>query len=268
MRTGNASRGQLGRFLRSRRERLNPADAGFPSGPRRRSLGLRREEVAVLAGLSPTWYTYLEQGRDIRPSPEVMDSLARVLLLTEDERRYIHTLAYGQVIGPLPLESDLGVDDLLRQVVAVEDDNPYPVYAVNHYYDLVAWNRAAAVWYDDWSRYPCEERNIVRWMLTSPQAKARLLNWEREAKDTVAQWRAESAKWPDDELLVERIDQMIGLSPLFAEWWDEQVVQENRSRMRRFRKPRLGVATLRVLPLRSPEFAPAGIMFHLPAEAR
>jgi transcriptional regulator with XRE-family HTH domain len=264
MKTGNTSRCELGRFLRSRRERLNPADVGFPSGPRRRSLGLRREEVAVLAGLSPTWYTYLEQGRDIRPSPEVMDSLARVLLLTEDERRYMHTLTYGQVIRPLPLESDLSADDLLRQVVAVEDDSPYPVYAMDHHCDLVAWNRAATEWYDDWACKPVEERNIVRWMLTSPLAKARLLNWESDTRDTVARWRAESAKWPDDELLSARIDEMVELSPLFAQWWDEQIVQENRSRIRRFRHPRLGVQVLRIVPLQSPEFSPAGIVFHLP----
>lgn len=266
MRADGANRERLGRFLRSRRERLNPADAGFPSSPRRRSMGLRREEVAVLAGLSPTWYTYLEQGRNIRPSPEVMDSLARVLLLTEDERRYIHTLAYGQVIRPVPLETDLSADDLLRQVVAAADASPYPTYAVNHCRDLIAWNRAAVEWYDDWGNYPSEERNIVRWMLTSPHAKVRLLNWERDARDTVAQWRAESAKWPDDQDLNRRIDEMIALSPLFARWWDEQFVQENRSRTRRFRQPRLGVQTLRVLPLQSPEFVSAGLVIHLPME--
>jgi len=266
MPAGGGSRSQLGRFLRSRRERLNPADAGFPSGPRRRSPGLRREEVAVLAGLSPTWYTYLEQGRDIHPSPEVMDSLARVLLLTEDERRYVHTLAYGQVIKPVALVSDVAGNDLLREVVALEQDNPYPVYAVNQHNDLVAWNKASVEWYDDWSRYPEGERNLVHWMLTSPLARKRLLNWESDAKDTVARWRAEAAKWPDDEVLLDRIDRMLELSPLFAEWWDEQVVRENRSRVRRFRLPGVGPRALRVLPLQSPEFAPAGIMFHLPAD--
>jgi transcriptional regulator with XRE-family HTH domain len=226
---------------------------------------LRREEVAVLAGLSPTWYTYLEQGRDIRPSPEVMDSLARVLLLTEDERRYMHTLTYGQVIRPLPLESELTADELLRQVVAVESDSPYPVYAVDHHCDLVAWNPAATEWYDDWARFPPGERNMVRWLLTCPLAKARLLNWESDTKDAVARWRAEAARWPDDEGLQERVEEMARLSPLFGQWWDEQHVQENRSRRRRFRHPRLGVQVLRIVPLQSPEFSPASVMFHLPA---
>jgi hypothetical protein len=91
------SRRELGRFLKSRRAKVTPADAGIPVGARRRISGLRREEVAILAGLSPTWYTYLEQGRDIHRSAGVVDALARVLRLTEDERRYLHLLALGAV---------------------------------------------------------------------------------------------------------------------------------------------------------------------------
>ncbi|HEY7487060.1 MAG TPA: helix-turn-helix transcriptional regulator [Streptosporangiaceae bacterium] len=101
------SRQELARFLKSRRAKVTPAAAGLPTGLRRRTTGLRREEVAVLAGLSPTWYTYLEQGRDIHPSAQVLDALARVLRLTEDERRYLHMLALGAVHGPQPLLGDI-----------------------------------------------------------------------------------------------------------------------------------------------------------------
>jgi transcriptional regulator with XRE-family HTH domain len=267
MRAADVSRRELARFLRSRRERLTPADVGFPTGPRRRSQGLRREEVAVLAGLSPTWYTYLEQGRDISPSPEVMNSLARVLGLTEDERRYIHTLTFGQVISPEPLNADLSAEDLLRQFVSTTDDSPYPAYAANHYADLIAWNRAAAEWYDDWSAYPLGERNIIRWMLTAPQAKVRLLNWESDTRDAIARWRGEAAKWPGDEGLRRRVREIAQLSPQFEAWWDEHYVQEHRSRIRRFRHPRLGVQALRIVPVVSPEFAPSGVVFHLPVGA-
>jgi len=251
-------------FLRGRRERLKPADVGFPTGPRRRSQGLRREEVALLAGLSSTWYSYLEQGKDISPSPEVMNSLARVLGLSEDERRYIHTLTFGQVISPQPLNADLSAEDLIREFIATTDDSPYPAYAADQYADLIAWNRAATEWYDDWSALPDGERNIVRWMLTSSMAKVRLLNWENDTRDAIARLRGEAAKWAGDQKLARRLAEIDAASPQFAAWWDEHYVQEHRSRVRRFRHPRLGVRTLRIVPVVSPEFAPAGIVFHLP----
>lgn len=144
------SRQELARFLRSRRARVTPEQVGFPAGAHRRTKGLRREEVAVLAGLSPTWYTYLEQGRDIRPSIQVLDSLARVLDLSEDERRYMHTLAHGQVVNPQPLEAEEARGGTMRRVVGLMGDNLYPVYATDVYCDLIAWNDAAAEWYDDW----------------------------------------------------------------------------------------------------------------------
>lgn len=265
MRNGDAGRRELALFLRSRRERLKPVDVGFPAGPRRRSQGLRREEVALLAGLSPSWYAYLEQGKEISPSPEVMNSLARVLGLTEDERRYMFTLTFGQVIDPQPLGAEVSADELIRQFVETADDSPYPVYAADQYADLIVWNRAAGEWYDDWSQYPPEERNVVRWMLTSPVAKVRLLNWESDTRDAVARLRGEAAKWPGDEKLLRRLAEIGRASPLFRTWWDEHIVQEHRSRIRRFRHPRLGVRTLRILPVHSAEFAPAGVVVHLPA---
>ena len=264
MAADGAGRRELARFLRSRRGRVRPADVGFPIGRRRRSYGLRREEVAVLAGLSSTWYTYLEQGRDIRPSPEVLDSLARVLAMTEDERRYIHTLTYGQVSGPLTPAVGVSADEVARQIVAVAEGSPYPVYAANQYADLIAWNHAATEWYDDWSRFPQSERNIIRWMLTEPCAKVKLLNWESDTKDAVARWRGESAKWLGDDCVARRVGEISRVSPLFASWWDEHNVQENRTRIRRFRHPTLGVQTLRIVPVQAPEFTGSGVVFHVP----
>lgn len=260
------SRRELAQFLRSRRERIAPADVGLPGGPRRRTQGLRREEVAVLAGLSPTWYTYLEQGRRIQPSREVLDSLARVLRLTEDERRYIHILAHGNFIQASPLETDLPTTELVRQVVAVTDGSPYPVYASNQYADLVAWNQACCEWYDDWNSMPAQERNILRWMLTSPVARRRLVDWEADTKDVVARWRAECGRRPADQVVQQRISDLSRLSTDFTSWWHEHEVREHRSRLRRFRHDRFGQQVMRIVPLQSPEMMPAGIVFHLPVE--
>ena len=262
--TSRGSRLELARFLRSRRERISPAEVGLPSGPRRRTQGLRREEVAVLAGLSPTWYTYLEQGRSIQPSRQVLDSLARVLRLTEDERRYLHILAHGDFIEASPLESDLPATELIRQLVAVTDDSPHPVYAYNQYTDLIAWNQACREWYDDWDAMLASERNMLRWMLTSPVAKRRLVDWEADTKDVVARWRTDCGRRPADAAVRQRVSELSRLSADFASWWHSHDVQEHRSRVRRFRHDHLGQQVMRIVPLQSPEIMPAGIVFHLP----
>ncbi|PRX97103.1 helix-turn-helix transcriptional regulator [Allonocardiopsis opalescens] len=256
------SRRELAEFLRNRRARISPGQVGIPVGSRRRTSGLRREEVAVLAGLSPTWYTYLEQGRNIHPSPEVLDSLARVLQLSEDERGYMHILAYGHVVKPQPAEKP--ADELLRQIVDAVGSGPYPVYAANQYGELIAWNRAAAEWYDDWDRLPPADRNIVRWMVTSPRARERLLDWEDDTQDAIARWRAESAKWPSDERLRDLIAEFTRLSSDFARWWDGHEVREHRVRIRRFRLPQIGIRSVRLVPLGAPDTLPSGIVLHLP----
>lgn len=256
----------LAQFLRSRRGRVNPAAVGLPVGSRRRLGGLRREEVAVLAGVSPTWYTYLEQGRKISPSPEVLDSLARVLGLSEDERRYMHTLAYGHVVHPQPLRSEVSEAALVQQLVDVAyEHSPYPVYAVDLYCDLIAWNPAATEWYDDWGRLPPTERNIMHWLLTSETARQRLVDWESDACDIVARWRSMTAAQLEDRRLQQLIDRFRDLSKDFTCWWDDHDVREHRVRTRRFRHPRLGLQSLRLLVLEAPEFSPSVVVFHLPS---
>jgi transcriptional regulator with XRE-family HTH domain len=170
---------ELAGFLRSRRARIDPEQVGFPVGARRRSQGLRREEVAVLAGVSPTWYTYLEQGRNINPSPEVLDSLAQVLLLTEDERRYVHLLALGH--PPVVTAQPSGSSDLLADVVAAIGDCPHPLYAENHRGDVIAWNQAAVHWYTDFAALPTGRCNMLWWLMTSPEARQRIPDWAEDA---------------------------------------------------------------------------------------
>jgi transcriptional regulator with XRE-family HTH domain len=261
-----SSRRELAHFLRSRRARVTPADVGLPAGPRRRAAGLRREEVAVLAGLSPTWYAYLEQGRDIHPSAEVLDSLARVLGLTEDERRYLHRLAHGHVGRPRPLADEATAEQVVRQLVASQDDSPYPVYAVDTYGDLIAWNRAATSYYADFGKLPPQRRNMMRWLLLAPEARERLADWSRDARDIVARWRMWSTGHDGDPRMRAMNSELRQHSPEFARWWDDHDVSENRSRLRRFRHPELGEQVMRLVVVRAPEFEPWIVAFHLPLE--
>jgi transcriptional regulator with XRE-family HTH domain len=262
----DSNRRELARFLRSRRERVTPADVGLPTGHRRRSAGLRREEVAVLAGLSPTWYTYLEQGRDIHPSVEVLDSLARVLGLTEDERRYMHVLAHGEVRRPRPLVGDVSAREIVQQLVRTADSSPYPVYAVDEYCDLLAWNRAATAYYADFAKDDGQP-NMLRWLLMAPEAKERLPDWTDETKDVVARWRAMTAKCEPGNRLQLLVAEFTALSPEFALWWEGREVQEHRSRMRRFRHPRRGEVSMRLIVVQAPDFAPCVVVFHVPFTA-
>jgi transcriptional regulator with XRE-family HTH domain len=259
------SRRELAHFLRTRRARVTPADVGLPAGARRRAAGLRREEVAVLAGLSPTWYRYLEQARDIRPSAEVLDSLARVLGLTEDERRYLHRLAHGHPGRPRPLADDVTAEEIMRQLVATAADSPYPVYAVGPYGDLIAWNRAATVYYTDFGKLPPQRRNMIHWLLTAPEARQRLADWSRDARDIVARWRMWAAGRDGDARLQAMVTELRERSPEFGRWWDSHDVREHRSRLRRFRHPELGEQVMRLIVVRAPEFEPWIVAFHLPA---
>jgi len=258
------NRQELAHFLQSRRARLTPADVGLPAGLRRRAPGLRREEVAVLSGLSPSWYTYLEQGRNIHPSAQVLDSLARVLQLTEDERNYLHALANAAAPAPPPTEDDVAGEELIRQLVRAAEHSPYPVYGINLYSDLIAWNPAVAGYYTDFGRLPAKRRNMLRWMLDDPEAKLRLPDWRDDTGDVVARLRAMTAQHDGDPRLRAMVEELKRSSPEFEGWWREHRVLGHRSRQRRFHHPQHGEQTLRLLVMRAPDFAPAIVVFHLP----
>lgn len=258
------SRQELAGFLRARRERISPTDVGLPAGRRRRTNGLRREEVAVLAGLSPTWYTYLEQARDIHPSPEVLDSLANVLGLSEDERHYLHQLAFGHV--PVLPRGDAADTDisLITALVQVAGDGPHPVYALDYAAKVIAWNAAAAEWYTDWSTREGLERNIVWWMMTSDEARERVVDWETDARDITGRTRALSARYPQDPRFNELITRLHETSPEFRTWWSDQEVRSQRARQRRMRHPTLGERAMRLAVVHPSDDARVTIAFHLP----
>lgn len=259
------NRRELADFLQSRRARITPADVGLPAGTRRRAPGLRREEVAVLAGLSPTWYTYLEQARNVHPSAQVLDSLARVLRLTEDERGYLHALAGSTASSAArPPVGDVAAEVLVRQLVQAAEHSPYPVYGIDLYSDLIAWNPAVAGYYTDFGRLPEGRRNMLRWLLEASEAKERLPDWQDETRDVAARLRAMTAEHDGDPRLRMLVEDLKRSSPEFEGWWHEHHVLGHRSRLRRFRHPQHGEQTLRLLIMHAPDFAPSIVVFHLP----
>lgn len=257
-------RQDLANFLRSRRERISPADIGLPTSRRRRTRGLRREEVAVLAGLSPTWYTYLEQARDIHPSPEVLDSLARVLSLSEDERRFLHQLAVGHV--PVAASDEVAQPETstVTALVRHAGQGPYPVYAINHAGDMIAWNDAAVQWYTDWSAREGLDRNMLWWLMTSDEARERFVNWTEDARNITARARSMLARYPRDRRANYVIGRLLDESPEFRQWWDDFEVRGQHAQIRRLRHPALGELTAQLAVVHPLDGAWVTIAFHLP----
>ena len=259
------ARRQIADLLRSRRARIRPEDAGLPAAPRRRSPGLRREEVAVLAGVSTTWYTYLEQGRDVNPSRSVLDALARVLRLDADERLLLHQLSDSD--SPLLEARDgdrgLAEDELARYLVALDEASPYPSYAANVHCDVIAWNPATADYYTDFGRLPPEHRNMMRWMLASDDARERLPDWDEVARDLVARWHR-LAVHADPGRLAAQLEEYRSLNPLFGTWWDTHDISDHHTTLRRFAHPALGDVTLRVVVTSAPGLGTTIVARHGP----
>ncbi|CNG49331.1 putative transcriptional regulator [Mycobacterium tuberculosis] len=228
---------ELGDLLRSRRERLQPADVGLPGGGRRRARGLRREEVAQLAAISSTYYTYLEQGRQVRPSRQVLDALAAALRLDATERTHIHELVHGA----LPADRPAVAERLSPTVVALVDRlDPCPTYATGRYWDVLAANRAARTLWTDWSARPPEARNMLWWMFTDPGARQVLPDWRNEASALLGRFRATAARHPGDTGFSSLIERLHANSPEIRDWWPHHEVAPLRSGTKRLFHPALG----------------------------
>ncbi|MDI3423851.1 helix-turn-helix transcriptional regulator [Streptomyces luteolus] len=234
-------------FLRRRRENVAPTDVGLPEGVRRRTPGLRREEVAVLAGVSPTWYTYLEQARDVSPSPEVLDGLAEVLGLTPYERSYLHSLSrqgscHEPRIGCLA-ESWKPLEDVVNHL------HSSPAYICSEYGDLLSWNEAAAEWLMDFGGVPESRRNILLWLLTSESAPDRLVEWEDRARHWVARFRAEVPDWRASTRTSFLVRELSKASPHFHFWWEEHQVAGPEASVFHLRHPHRGIMAVRTVEL-------------------
>src|SRR5579871_2484710 len=171
-------RREFAAFLRSRRERLMPSDVGLPDGFRRRTPGLRREEVALIAGVGATWYTWLEQGRDVQPSEEVLNALAVALRLDPAERRHLFILADRPAQQPLATGPESVPRPLVRMLKRMTDQ---PAYVLGRRWDVLAWNKAAVAVFGDFGRLEGDARNLIHLMFANESHRRLLLDWEQLA---------------------------------------------------------------------------------------
>src|SRR4051812_28028361 len=212
-------REELAEFLRHHRERTSPESVGLPANGRRRTPGLRREEVSQLAGVGLSWYTWLEQGRDITPSAAVLDALARVLSLEPAERAHLFDLA----AVPLPTRPagypTEAPEGLAEFVAALE---PNPAYLIGPRTDVLAWNAAAARLIGQPSRAPDGAQNLLWWLFTAPGPRG--ATWEGTGRSTLARFRAEHARRYDDPRFRELIEALLEASPRFRELWPRHEV--------------------------------------------
>jgi transcriptional regulator with XRE-family HTH domain len=234
-------RRELGAFLRNRRERIQPEQVGVRGGRRRRTPGLRREEVAQLAGVGVTWYTWLEQGRDINPSAQVLDAISRTLQFDAHEHSHLFTLAGipTSTIANQCLEACPTAQTLLDQL------EPFPASLVNDRLDLLAYNRVYASFFgDDLEAIPIEERNVLWLVFTNPSWRRVIVDWDESVGNLVAEYRAAMAEHLDEPEWKALVTRLHHAAPEFTAFWERHDVQLVESRMKRARHPTVGLLSL------------------------
>lgn len=230
----------LGSFLRDRRSRMDAVALGLPAA-RRRTPGLRREEVAHRANVSVTWYTWLEQGRGGAPSADVLDRIARALMLTDVEREHLFLIGLGRPPEVRYRESD-GVSPRLQRVLDALELSPALIKTAT--WDVIAWNRAATVMLADYGAMAPRERNVLRMMFCNPAVRARQLDWESVARFVVATFRADAARIGATGNVEALVDELSRTSPEFAAMWREKEVGHHGEGTKTLRHPTLGVLPL------------------------
>ncbi|MBB3127255.1 transcriptional regulator with XRE-family HTH domain [Paenibacillus rhizosphaerae] len=256
---GTSSRMSLGEFLRSRRERLTPEDVGLVSYGRRRTSGLRREEVAQLAHIGTSWYTSLEQGRSVNPSEDVLNNIAKALRLTEDERLHLHLLA-----RPVQQEKvedqqlNIGLERVIRAL------EPNPAFVIGRYWDLLLWNEAAEIVFriPPFSNHMQLRLNWMRHLLMDAKLGSDLQDWQSRAQILIAHFRADYAHFPNDTRFKELIEEFMQNSPLFRELWPLHDVQVVTDRHKQRYDPLIGEMEFEHVTLQPPANPDVKIMIY------
>ena len=239
---GDLRRRELGTFLRSRRERVKPEDVGVRYSRRRRTPGLRREEVAQLAGVGVTWYTWLEQGRDINPSAQVLDAISRTLQF--DSHEHAHLLTLADIPTPAPPAVDQCLELCPNALRLIEQLEPFPASVVNDRLDLLAYNRVYASFFDHIDSIPVEDRNYLWLAFMDPKWRKVIVDWDEAVATMVAEYRAAMARHLDEPAWKTLVARLHAASPEFTAMWERHDVQAVESRKKRAMHPTAGLLTL------------------------
>jgi transcriptional regulator with XRE-family HTH domain len=259
---GERRRAELSEFLKARRARLSPGDFGMPRGSRRRTPGLRREEVALLAGVGVTWYTWLEQGRQINASTQVLDAVARTLRLDRAEREHLYRLAEAT-----PLRTECArhtVPDTIREIVRSLD--PLPASLINSRFDILLSNDASEDMFWEWHSMPCIHKNTLWCCVTEPSARGKFPDYDEHVRYLVARLRSAYSRHIGDPDWEEDIRRLASLSREFADLWARHEVADAEPRNLTYQHPRAGTLSLAVSELEMPAMPEARIVVYTPLD--
>ncbi|GAA0392434.1 helix-turn-helix transcriptional regulator [Paenibacillus motobuensis] len=229
----------LSEFLKASRAKISPESVGFAHGTRRRTPGLRREEVAQLAGVSPTWYTWLEQGRDIQVSTSVLDCVATALQLTVDERKYLFALAMGPV-SPAARSKDELAEISPALIKIIQELRYCPAIITDRHYNIVAWNAAASQVFINFDSIPYEQRNMISLLFTRKELRRLAVNWEDFVSGFLAIFRAYYGQYVEDEWYEQFIAEMNRAAPEFNTLWQQSKVSTAPEVLIEFRHAKAG----------------------------
>jgi transcriptional regulator with XRE-family HTH domain len=253
-------RAELAEFLRARRDAVTPEQVGLPRGAsRRRTPGLRREEVAMLAGVSLTWYTWLEQGRRITASNDVLAAIGRALRL--DDAGIEHLLALGQPASA-PLEAPPEAPTALVRLI--ESLEPAPAYVLGPRWEFLAWNAAQARLYPRLASLEGIERNLLWVLFADPATRELIVDWDLHARQALAEFRAGTSQLRGDPQFAVLVERLQAASDEFATWWAEHDVAGFETRLRRFRHPAAGLLTFEYQQLAPVEWPSLRVTCQLP----
>ncbi len=253
----------LAAFLRDRRTRLDPAAFGFAG--RRRTPGLRREEVAQRASISPTWYTWLEQGRGGAPSADVLNRIASSLMLTDLEREHLFILGLGRP-PEMRYQPTQGVSPRLQRLLDAFD--ACPAFIKTATWDVVAWNQAATIVLTDYAALRPDERNILRLVFCRPESRAKQKDWESMAKFLVGAFRVDAARSGAVQAIADLVDELSRASPQFAKFWKENDVYAPSDGAKRLRHPELGTFDMEYSAFAVDGRPDLGLLVYNPLDAR
>lgn len=228
---------ELADFLKTRRAKILPSQVGLSSATRRRTPGLRREEVAQLAGMGITWYTWLEQGRPIRVSSQVLESLSRVLMLDKQERIHLHLLANQPLPAEIPA-SQGAISPILQHVL--DNMTLCPSLVTDQRWNVIGWNKAACAILGDFSIMNARERNIVWAMFTDEKFKQLYVDWEQHAKGLLGRFRSTCGQYIEDSWLGQFIEDLKKESKEFDAWWSLHEIKNNNEVYKQLNHPIAG----------------------------